>query len=272
MIADNFAGIQSVLPYNLCCPLAFELRVDFGFWFPVLQGVLLDASLRQDIQPISMLQYDWMHCVLVQGTFEKELELCLKVLGPLGFSSERLDAFLRPGDTRFQLFSANYYVYVVMSSSQFSSFLDWLPCTYCRRSLVWPKHLRALGASGSKCLSKSKTFSASASETLTVSAAIRSYLRSLRLETHSDWKIRITVMSFYALCEVVDVFAASLLSDPDADALDRKVSRHLELFCLAHTEEAVIPKHHFLMHMGDFVRRHPLLLNCFVHERRHKDI
>ena len=50
------------------------------------------------------------------------------------------------------------------------------------------------------------------------------------------------------------------------------VSRHLELFCLAHTEEAVIPKHHFLMHMGDFVRRHPLLLNCFVHERRHKDI
>ena len=35
---------------------------------------------------------------------------------------------------------------------------------------------------------------------------------ALRLE------IRITVMSFYALCEVVDVFAASLLSDPDADA------------------------------------------------------
>ena len=97
-------------------------------------------------------------------------------------------------------------------------------------------------------------------------------LQSLRLETQSDWKIRITVMFFYALCEVVDVFAASLLSDPDADALDRKVSRHLELFCLAHTEEAVIPKHHFLMHMGDFVRHHPLLLNCFVRERRHKDI
>ena len=105
MIADHFAGIQTVLPYNLCCPLAFELRVDFGFWFPVLQGVLFDASLRQDIQPISMLQYDWTHCVLAQGTFEKELELRLKVLGPLGFSSERLDAFLRPGDTRFQLFS-----------------------------------------------------------------------------------------------------------------------------------------------------------------------
>ena len=47
-------------------------------------------------------------------------------------------------------------------------------------------------------------------------------------------------------------------------------SRHLALFVAAHGASATLPKHHLQQHLWKGLQQHEILLNCFVHERRHK--
>ena len=124
--------------------------------------------------------------------------------------------------------------------------------------------MRALGKSAAQAFSKAKAFSASASESLTIYPALRCYLQLLDVDHPA-------CASFLALCSVLDEVARTMRRDPDPDAVEQLVAQHLQLFVKARGPEAVAPKHHFMQDIGHMSRRQ-MLLNCFVHERRHKEV
>ena len=58
------------------------------------QGILFDLTLRDCVRPISCLQYDWMHCLVVQGTFQLEMNLAISVLSHRGFNLPAMKAWM----------------------------------------------------------------------------------------------------------------------------------------------------------------------------------
>ena len=60
-------------------------------------GVLFDVELRRYFKPISILQYDWLHCLLVQGIFPHEINLALAELKSVGFGQKEIHAWLKLG-------------------------------------------------------------------------------------------------------------------------------------------------------------------------------
>jgi hypothetical protein len=51
--------------------------------------------------------------------------------------------------------------------------------------------------------------------------------------------------------------------------LGATASGHLAAFCAAYSKWSCKPKHHLVMHLGSQLRRDGLVLDCFVHERKH---
>ena len=56
------------------------------------------------------------------------------------------------------------------------------------------------------------------------------------------------------------------------DELAKAVRRHLERFAAAYTEEEVHPKHHMMFHLPRQHLRDGRLIDCFVHERKHRAV
>ena len=103
---------------------------------------------------------------------------------------------------------------------------------------------------------------------------MRAFLQE-KLPNIRDHECRECCRCFFILCEVLDLlYETAAPQDPStqAAALEQKIAAHLELFKRCYGVEKVIPKAHLNMHLGDLLRRHGVLLSCFVHERRHKEI
>ena len=103
---------------------------------------------------------------------------------------------------------------------------------------------------------------------------MRAFLQE-KLPSIRDHERRECCRCFFILCEVLDLlYKAAAPQDPStlAACLEQKIADHLELFKRCYGVEKVLPKAHLNMHLGDLMRRHGLLLSCFVHERRHKEI
>ena len=199
-------------------------------------GILQDVALREFVKPAGNLMYDWMHCVLVQGVFPLEVNLMLQSLKFAGFSEETL-----------------------------ATFID---------SCAFPSYIAGKSVSGQGVLNrKTDGFHPSASEALSVYPVIRLFAQNL-LPTCNDQTFKDMVISFFALCDFLDLLVGTMANRPDAtaDKLSFAASEHLRLFVKAHGAESVIPKHLYSLHMGDFMRRHDMLVNCFTHERHHKDV
>ena len=58
-------------------------------------GVLWDPA--RTFRPCSMIQFDWMHVLLVQGLFQLEVNLCLSKLAHRGFTYQKLHSYLQLG-------------------------------------------------------------------------------------------------------------------------------------------------------------------------------
>ena len=60
-------------------------------------GILFDVELRRYLKPVSVLQFDWLHCLLVQGIFPHEMNLALAELKSHGFGQTQIHDFLYLG-------------------------------------------------------------------------------------------------------------------------------------------------------------------------------
>ncbi|CAE7217867.1 unnamed protein product [Symbiodinium sp. CCMP2592] len=200
-------------------------------------GPLFSAELRPHMKPIAVSMYDWMHNFVVGGIFQVEMTELLKVLRRQGIPQSELHRFLSD----------------------------------CN----WPSAVGDKGASAKKVFAKTLTdFKSGASECMALYPAMRAFLQD-KLPLIRDHDTKECCRCFFILCEVLDqLYKTATPGDVAslATTLEHKVSSHLELFKACYGEDYVLPKHHMNMHLGDLLRRHSVLLSCFVHERRHKEI
>jgi hypothetical protein len=215
----NFATLQTRLGYN-----------------HAPEGLLMDTML--DIKPIATTMWDWMHCMLVSGIFNKEVGLLMSKLAKAKFTTHR-----------------QIHEYV---------------CKF-----VWPKRLRH--ASG-KDVFESRTTLIDDSELKGSASEVRSVYRVLRLylmdiyPTASD-AIKAAITSCYRLCCVLDLLIKISEGKPVSPIeLQTAIASHLEGYINVYGRASVIPKHHFMTHIASIYECHKLLLSCWVHERKHKEI
>ena len=111
---------------------------------------------------------------------------------------------------------------------------------------------------------------ASSSELLGLFGVLRHYIET---ETVEDVNFACKRASFLACCRVLDLLLLCkrgyLAPDEGADALDSAVERHMDAHLRAYGSEHVKPKHHFMFHVGDQLRRDKCILDTFVIERGH---
>jgi hypothetical protein len=77
-------------------------------------------------------------------------------------------------------------------------------------------------------------------------------------------------LCYCALCDVLDLLVSKATTDPVA--LHKAVKLHLELFLAVYGNGEWIPKHHMALHLAKMLSEHGILLSCFTHERKHKEI
>ena len=118
---------------------------------------------------------------------------------------------------------------------------------------------------------KVSDFKCSASEGLACFPVLRAFLQTVYHRIRSA-PARSCAQCFFALCEVLDLLQVSATGQLNAGVLDAALRKHFQLYLGAYGAEAVLPKGHFALHLPDSLRRHGLLLSCFVHERRHKEV
>lgn len=85
------------------------------------------------------------------------------------------------------------------------------------------------------------------------------------------------VQSFLALSDVV-IYVQNLkmkrlgtIADSELDQLQQMQRRHLDCFIVAWGENAVLPKHHYSLHLPHAIRRDGILLDAFALERKHRN-
>ena len=192
----------------------------------------------RDGGPIGITQYDWMHCFFVSGVWNTEVGLLFGKLALLP--------------------SCN--------SVAFDDFLG---------KCFWPRSLSDKGNTGKNAFKKraandSGDLKVSASEGLSLYPVLRQFLYERLSDPPNE--ANPCVQSYYGLCEVLDLLARSRRHQIDGHRLSEAASNHMTLRICAYGPESLQPKSHYGLHMGAFVRGHPRLVSCWVHERKHKEL
>ena len=76
--------------------------------------------------------------------------------------------------------------------------------------------------------------------------------------------------AFLALHDLTELLTSTGRLDIQPHRLLGATHRFLDMFVHAYGFEWLIPKAHWLLHMADALRRHGVLPNCFVLERKHR--
>ena len=202
-------------------------------------GILADVELRQFIAPSSYTR-DSMHTFLSAGTVSIEMRLLLK--------------------------SLNRQLGVTYSSLQ----------VFCKAEWKWPAHVQTKGHQIHQAFSAQRerhsgdAFRAGASELLTMYPLVRYFLEKV-VERGALCAER---ESFEALCYVLDLMQQlkRFPSNGVARELASALARHMDSHKRAYGTSNIKPKHHQAMHIPAQVLRDKLLLDCFVHERKHQVI
>jgi len=197
------------------------------------EGMLFDESL--DLKPISHTMYDWLHIYLVNGLFVTQVNLMLEILGRCG---------CRHGD----------------ATAFFTTFSG-------------PKEQASNLKAAVQTFEKAKTKDAwkpAASEVL----CIYPLFRLLVLQTSFDDAVdRVAAKSFLILCKILDLLSeGGKGKQVDPGKLEQLILQHLESFKSAHSADDMQPKFHFSIHLPALLRRHKLLVSCWCHERKHKQL
>ena len=78
------------------------------------------------------------------------------------------------------------------------------------------------------------------------------------------------VASLVALCDVLDVFVAAK-RQTKIEGLPGKATKFMDAHQAAYKDMYMKPKHHFAWHNADQLQRN-VILDCWVHERKHKSL
>ena len=201
-------------------------------------NILLDETLFERVRPMAQYQHDWMHVIMI-GVYNIVMYLVLEVLRPR-FHYDVIDAYMK----------------------------QWR----------WPTRL---GGHGNCCRSifdlkhetpsrKNKSHKCTASEALSAIPVVAHFLRRLIPRCNPDEIAAINV--FLAIVFVIELLQNIPRGTVNPDALEVAIENFMVLFVMTFGWEHTVPKFHSLLHLPHQYRQNGTLLNCWVHERKHKTI
>ena len=205
-----------------------------------IRGVLADQELREYVKPTS-IHFDGMHCYFSQGIAGLELRNFPEALTRVGINFAEVR----------QYFEA-----------------DW-------RMLgnINTRAIAAMTLSENREKSSEASWKGMASELLSVYPIMDHMARTLLAPFH---EIRNELRSFLCMCDIVKQLQRMKRQCPilvsEVVRLKLLQKSHLQAFIACYGEEQVRPKHHYSLHIGDQCLEHGMMLDCFVLERKHKQL
>eukprot|EP00435_Cladocopium_sp_Y103_P016111 s1205_g4.t1 len=137
-------------------------------------------------------------------------------------------------------------------------------------ALTWPTKTRASGMTGRRAFEKraSGMLAVSASEGLSLYPILRQFIS----ENLQDPAACRAFQSYLALCEVLDLLQGTRQGTCAPSNLQAKVEQHLGHRLVAHGADSFQPKVHYSLHMAGQLGLHGVLIACWCHERKHKEL
>ena len=206
-----------------------RLEYEFGFNH-CDENMLLDPHLN--INLMSVIVWDWMHCFFISGVFNKELKALMDRLKHFNLGWTQLDAYLQK---------------------------------WC-----WPKAYASAAqvcAAAEATTDDDHEASGNASQFVSLAPVFAKYLEDVVVPSGA---CPTEVASMLLLCDVVELLQhvqSGLVRPHD---LEQAILRHLRKHQEAYGFSLWIPKMHFTLHLAPALARHGLLPNTFVHERKHR--
>lgn len=203
-------------------------------------GVLWSHWFPHVASPIQNTMYDWMHTYCVHGIYNIEVGLLLKVLSGVGVTHVTIHQFLQ--------------------------------------TVHWPHNISSRAVSGQNAFAKrpsviSSPLACSASEALGIYSPIRLFLINNVLSLpHLRPAVTKACHSYFCLAEVLDHLRAVSHGKATPAGLERAIDAHFKASLDAYGDEHVTPKTHYAVHLPEQYCLHGLLVNCFVHERKHREL
>lgn len=209
----------------------------FGLNYEV-EGLLFDRSLRETVKPISHWLRDWMHVMCVAGCANIEVEQIVNLLRSSGVDLHHV---------------TKYFDEFVLPKSHGKVNPDWF--TYKRVG---------------KTVDTRDGWKGFASEVLTLVPILTDFLVVV-VQPMNVIDVR-HIECFLLLDRLLKLFslgthAAALRRESIVSTIDR----HAALFDSLYPT-VVKPKFHHLFHIPDHIRSIGKLCNCFVTERRHRNV
>jgi hypothetical protein len=198
-------------------------------------GILSDIRMVTTFGIAESITYDWMHCMLQDGTLTSEVFLYIQSVG-IGFQDV---------------------------------------ATFLKGRFVFPHFLQHRNAALHKVFSSYKSSIAaerlkcSASDLLGLYVLLRFYIET----TECPRPNKAAEDSFNAACKCVDLLLAIKRGEVPIQEgglqLQAAQCDYLRLHVAAHGTSNVRPKHHWALHVGQQIRRDSCVLDTFIVERLH---
>lgn len=210
----------------------FEFQEKSVGWVYNPEGLLGTGFTNPlNIQPASMIQYDYMHVLLVNGCWNIETGGLVAALKTASIDQSVLHHFLN--------------------------------------DLIWPHMLDSHASNGKNIFRKKHEgrISCSASEALSCYTCLRAWLIiNIKDLTH----VRKEVDSYMALAAVLDVLIGLRKNKQHPRDLSKAIGIYVNLHKRAYGSTLWVPKYHYLQHLPEMIERQKCTVGCFVHERKHR--
>ena len=223
---------------NVCSKKEFQVWEQCTGWTFSEEALLSSPSLRPWLKPCTQYMHDYMHGMVSNGTLNIGMYLLLEHL-----QSEGLPAW-----------------------HAMSNYLD-----------LWclPSALHKVGALSSLFTTgkvdshrNANKVKATASEMLCLYPILQHYVEKIE----SQGGACPATDAFLKLCHVMDLLVATPMGCVTGPMLDNAASKVLVAYKTAGYSDHCIKKIHWLLHYGDELEEHGLLLPCWTMERKHKDV
>jgi len=208
----------------------YKLRKQMLGWSWTSANVVLNE--RFNLQLADSIMYDWAHCYVHDGLGDNEL--------------------------------GQFMHAVPKELASFEEFGDYTKTFTFPKCNPNPKHLFEPAAC--KNNRKKASFRCTGSEFLTLAAIIHRYFTEVvakRAENCPQFMNH--ARSMIACCVVIMMLVNLSTAEVGWQELATAISAHLELYKLAYGAYTMRPKHHYVLHLLDMLRRFGFLFSAFVH-------
>jgi hypothetical protein len=213
----------------------YRLRCQVLGWSWSSANIVLNEKFN--IKLADSIMYDWAHCYVHDGLGDNELGQCMKDV------PKEIASFEELGEYSYTFTFAK-----------------------CHPN---PKHLFEPAAN--KNNKKKGSFSCTGSEFLTLAPVIHRYFTEVVAKRAEQCpKFMNHARSMAAVCKVIILLVFLPTSGLSWEQLAIAIHEHIELYKLVYGAETMRPKHHYVLHLPDMLRRFEFLFSTFVHERKHR--